>query len=371
MQILPKEPYRRAVYLVFYIILGLCTVYVAFRYLFPLMLPFILAFAAATLLRRPTLWMASKLKMPPRIVAVLLVLIFMTIVIGIAFLGITVAVEQLAALAGNLMNGETTIVSDITAFFDKISDFLAGLPFFSDADTTPIREKIGEALLDVFKSTLVAITTKIPDFIGRLISFVPQALVFSVVTIFSAIYFCADYEKIIGFVKSRLSGRPLAAVRTMYGQTGHTLMKYLKSYTVIFLFTFAELFVGFTVLRERYAFLLALVTAVVDILPVLGTGTVLIPWSVYLFIAGDPRRAVGLLILYAVISVLRQILEPRIVGAGIGLSPILALMSMYVGLRLFGFFGMLLLPLAVVIIKNTIEVIRRSAGKEKIKEEPS
>ena len=107
-------------------------------------------------------------------------------------------------------------------------------------------------------------------------------------------------------------------------------------------------------------------TALVDILPVLGTGTILIPWSVYLFFAGDIRTAVGLLILYAVISVLRQILEPKIVGAGIGMHPLLALVSMYVGLKAFGFFGMLLLPLAVVIVKNTI-----AAFKPRRKEEVS
>lgn len=364
MGFLPQEPYRRTVYIIFYSLLGILAVYVAAKYVVPVILPFLLAFAAASLLRRPAAAVSKKTKIPQKVVSVVFVILFLTAVIGLLFLAVTEAAEQLGALAGSIASGENTIVLNFTEMLDKLQSLIAGLPFFSGEDADAMRESIRTALTDMFKDAVSAFGSKIPGYIGRLASAVPQALIFSIVTVLSAVYFCADYEKIIAYIKAHVQGKPREALREMYGQTGHTLMKYLKSYMILFLFTFAELFVGFLILGQNYAFLLALLTALVDILPVLGTGTVLIPWAVYLFFAGDVRMAVGLLVLYAVISVLRQILEPKIVGAGIGMHPLLALISMYVGLRVFGFFGMLLLPLVVVIVKNTVAAFRKAHPKE-------
>ena len=115
------------------------------------------------------------------------------------------------------------------------------------------------------------------------------------------------------------------------------------------LITFLEVFIGLTVLGVRYAFLIALLTAVVDLMPVLGTGTVMIPWGIIDLIAGNYFMGIGLLVLYAIITVIRQILEPKIVGKYVGLYPLLALVSMYVGLKLFGLIGLFGLPLSIVI----------------------
>jgi predicted PurR-regulated permease PerM len=100
-------------------------------------------------------------------------------------------------------------------------------------------------------------------------------------------------------------------------------------------------------LRVPYAFILALLTALVDFLPLLGTGIILIPWAIVSLLLGEVRLGVGLLVLYAVSSVIRQILEPKLIGDGLGLHPLLSLAAMYSGLRLFGVWGMILAPLAV------------------------
>ena len=110
-----------------------------------------------------------------------------------------------------------------------------------------------------------------------------------------------------------------------------------------------ELFVGLLLLRVPYAFLLALLIAVVDILPVLGTGTIVIPWGIITLILGNFPLGIGLLILYAIITVVRQSLEPRVVGHQIGLHPLITLISMFVGVSLFGFLGLFGLPIAVTV----------------------
>ena len=103
-----------------------------------------------------------------------------------------------------------------------------------------------------------------------------------------------------------------------------------------------------------YALSLSLAVAAVDLLPVLGTGTVLIPWGIFSLLTKNFRLGFGLLILYALLTVVRQISEPRVLGQSLGIHPILTLVAIYGGLRLAGVWGMLLFPLALVIIKGLI-----------------
>ena len=115
------------------------------------------------------------------------------------------------------------------------------------------------------------------------------------------------------------------------------------------------LLVGFLVLRVKYAFLLALLIAIVDLLPVLGVGTVLIPWAITVLLGGNYVFGVGLLILYAVVLIVRQLCEPRLIGKSLGIAPLPALFATYAGWQLLGFVGMLIAPLAAVLIKAVYE----------------
>ena len=126
------------------------------------------------------------------------------------------------------------------------------------------------------------------------------------------------------------------------------------------LLTFVEVFVGLLTIGTRYAFLLAAVVAIVDILPVFGAGTVLIPWAVVSLLMKDYQTGMGLLALYGVITIVRQVAEPRIVGESLGIHPLATLVAMFTGLSLFGLTGMLLGPFVVMIAKEMLE-----AGRER------
>ena len=117
--------------------------------------------------------------------------------------------------------------------------------------------------------------------------------------------------------------------------------RYLRAYFFIFLLTFGELLLGFLLLRLNYAFWLAWVTALLDLLPVLGVGLVLLPFGIFELCTGQVLRGVGLLLLYAVITVVRQVVEPRWVGKSLGVHPLLLLFGIYAGLRIFGVAGLL------------------------------
>ena len=118
--------------------------------------------------------------------------------------------------------------------------------------------------------------------------------------------------------------------------------------------TFAEIFIGLSILKVKYAFLIALGVAVIDILPVFGTGIVLIPWAICAWLLQDMRLGLGLVVLYGVVTIVRQIAEPHVIGTSIGLHPAAALFSSYVGLKLFGFLGMILGPAAAFVIFEVI-----------------
>ena len=131
-----------------------------------------------------------------------------------------------------------------------------------------------------------------------------------------------------------------------------TVLKYIKSYMILMVITFVELSAGFLILGIEYAIGLAALIALIDLLPVLGTGGVLIPWLIINIILGNYGLAISLLVLYVVITVIRNILEPKIIGQQIGVHPLAMLVSMYVGLRLFGFVGVFAMPILLVVIKG-------------------
>ena len=130
--------------------------------------------------------------------------------------------------------------------------------------------------------------------------------------------------------------------------------RYIKAYGILLAMTFALLLVGFWTLRVEYAFLLAFLIALADLLPVIGVGTVLIPWGIVMLLQKQFYLGFGLLILYLVISLVRQVAEPKVLGKSLGLHPLLTLFATYVGFTLFGLLGMILAPVAALLAKRLL-----------------
>ena len=168
-----------------------------------------------------------------------------------------------------------------------------------------------------------------------------------------AAYFTAvSYPKVAAFIRRQIprrwQGTLSAAARTLRS----TFWKWLKAEALLCLVTFCLLLAGFLYLRLDYALLMAVLSAAVDALPVLGAGTVLIPWAIYHLLLGSFPRGVALLALYAIIVLVRSLLEPRVMAAQAGLAPLSALLAMYLGYSLFGVWGMLLLPILLLFVKQ-------------------
>jgi sporulation integral membrane protein YtvI len=141
----------------------------------------------------------------------------------------------------------------------------------------------------------------------------------------------------------------LAGVKT---DTFSALLGYFRALLILIGFTFIEVTLGLFILGVDYALLLGLIVAISDAIPIVGTGLVMVPWIAWNFISGNTQLGLGLLIIYILGIIMRQVMEPKIVGDQIGLHPLVTLASMYIGLEVFGVLGMIIGPVSIIILKN-------------------
>ena len=195
---------------------------------------------------------------------------------------------------------------------------------------------------------LSQVLTSLAGSVVTILSSLPELLMFAMFTIIATYFFARDKEAIKGFLSRQLTTASFGKLTSLKDSMLHSLAGFLKSQAILMTLTFVECFIGLSLIGIRYAFVLAILIAVVDILPVLGSGTVLVPWGVVSLLLGHARTGAALLVLYAVITVVRYVVEPRVIGDQLGLHPLVALIAMFVGLKAFGVTGLILGPAIVV-----------------------
>jgi sporulation integral membrane protein YtvI len=209
-------------------------------------------------------------------------------------------------------------------------------------------QTIRNNLIKVLEPATVATKDFAIDFATSL----PSILVFIIVLFISAYFMSSDKQKISNFLVKQLPTEWIARIIDIKRDLLLALLGYIRAQLILMSFTFVEVSIGLLIIGVDYAILLALLISIIDALPILGTGTVLIPWAIVLMVSGNLPRALSLVILYGIVLLVRQLLEPKIVGGQIGLYPLVTLMSMYVGLQIFGIIGMILGPITILIIRN-------------------
>ena len=186
---------------------------------------------------------------------------------------------------------------------------------------------------------------------------IPSVLIAVVISLVASCFMATDFDKMMHFFKVQFPERRRNDVERAKVLLKTSLGKMARAYALIMLVTFIEMSVGLMILKmigvyhSNFILMVAAVTAVIDIVPVLGTGTVLIPWALYSLITGNFGMGIGLLIIYAAITVIRQFIEPKLVAGQLGLSPIVTITALYLGLKLFGVLGMLVTPVLIIMLK--------------------
>lgn len=319
------------------------------KYVLPFLLPFVVAFLIAALLNRPIMLLAEKLNGKRVVPAILMTLLFYVAAAALfSLLGLRVFMfvwETVRALPQLYRN---TLEPALETMFSSLEVYLDEL---DPAVVTALTDNMNSALGSL-GSFVTNASVRIISYISGIAAAVPGSFLNVIITIIVTFFLAIDYPKVTGFILRQLPEKADFYIGEVRDYVGGTLLKCLASYALILCITFLEISVGLTVLRVPNAILIALCIAVFDILPVLGTGGIMIPWGIISLIMGKWVLGLGLLALYLIITVIRNIIEPKIVGHQVGLHPVVTLFSMLAGLQLFGIIGLFGFPITLSLLKN-------------------
>lgn len=331
------EKIRRAAYTVL-LIIGLTLIsYVFMKHVFFVVLPFLIAWFVAFALRPISVYLAPKMRIRANIIRLFLTLAITAVIIILASVSIWLISRELKSLVERLRDGGV-IEEFISAFTSKDGILIRIFGDFS--------ERVADLAYGIVTSAL----TSFGGAISSVVSLVPRALLFILITVISSIYFSLDLERINAAVKKLLPHRAFEVAVKIKDGFLNIFVRYIRSYLLLMGITFIEMVAGLFILHAPYPILLAMVIAVLDLLPVIGVGTVLLPWAVWCLISGESALGIGLCVLFIVHTVLREILEPKILGKNLGVHPILTLIILYVGYSVFGFIGLFLVPVLTVLV---------------------
>ncbi len=354
---LPPKGYKRNLTVCAYLLLACVGAFIFVRFLLSPLLPFIIAYVIALFLRPAIDKICKRTRLPRKAAAFTAVGFVFTIVFALAWVFFGRVCAELQAMSKGLTDGGAEFIEDIVG---QGSGMAEKLPLISKIDNQETLELIKKAMINMLESALSSFSSKIPDAVMGFVSTLPGMLLFMITLIVATFYLASDISSlnrlIIRFVPEDQRPRLFSAKEKLMAAAG----KYVRAYAVILIITFIQLFIGFWVLKIPYALTLSALIALIDILPVLGVGTVLVPWAIVLYMIGDGYTATGLLIIFGVIWIVRQISEPKIVGESLGISPLLTLAAMYIGFKLMGFGGLFVFPIGAIIVKSVIDAFKET-----------
>lgn len=336
--------------------------YCFIKYALGYVLPFVFASLVAAAFQKPIRFLRKKLKVKKSevLAASLVMLVFVFALLLIVLLAVLIFSELKGFIS--YLTGK---MSNIPAYIEEIEELLLQMINYFPLS---VRSTLHQAVTEFFNENMSfdKISSGSFDFSILMTPLlgawstakrIPSLLLTSMVTVISCFFISVSYEKLrdsfLGFFSLETQKKILNVKSSLFNAIG----KMSRAYLLIMLITFIELLLGLNLLKliglytGGYILVIALVTAVVDIIPVLGTGAVLITWACLSFFTGNVGLGIGLLILYAAISVIRQIIEPKLVAGQVGLPAILTIMAMFIGAKLFGVFGIIILPLSVITLK--------------------
>ena len=333
-------------------ILGLTlAVWLSLRYLLPVLLPFLLG-AGIALAAEPAVRLGTqKLRIPRPLASGLGVSLTLILLLGVIWFFGALAVKELGSLAGNLPDVEATVDKGMLL----LQDWAVGI-----ADRLPegARSMATDAALELFDSDAVLqgqLTSRLPALMRSVLGWLPGGALSLGIGVLAGFMVSVRLPKLRQWMAERLPQswheRYLPAIR----RVRHDLFLWLKAQLKLSAVTYGIVTVGFLIMGIPFGPFWAILVALVDAVPVLGTGTVLLPWALIALLQGSRLRALGLVLTYGAALLSRTVLEPRLVGRQLGLDPLLTLFALYAGYRFWGIPGMILAPILTTAVKGILQ----------------
>lgn len=324
--------------------------WVATRYL----LPFVLGFLIAWLLKPLIVKISVLLKIRRKFTAMAVTLLLYLLLAGLLWwIGAALISQAIRFLQQFPPQWQTLWQEKLLPLWDTLQLQLDRLlERMNIAELSSLWGKGGEPLSALLSEQAHNLWEKgLQGFTG-FVSALPSFLFTLSVTVLASLFITMDYKNVSAFLARQLPEKYCRWIGETKANLLQTMGKMCKAYLILMLVTFGELFVSLLLLRVDSALLISAVIALADLLPLIGTGGIMIPWVILELVQGNYFLAAGLAMAYAIITLVRTILEPKILGRQIGLHPVIALFSMYTGVKLFGFWGLLLMPLLVLTLKD-------------------
>ncbi|MEA4920785.1 MAG: sporulation integral membrane protein YtvI [Clostridiaceae bacterium] len=306
--------------------------------------PLLTALLFSWMISAPVNFISDKTPIPRGIVAAF----FTLLILCLAGIFLYFAASFLIYRSGKLLNSIPSLIesfrADIAVFEDLIARFIREFfPMLKDMPFISLEDLLSSAMPQIDFVRLFATVSSAAGFI--------PGLLFTIVFIFMGTYFFTVQRNEIKALAARVvSPAAFEAIYKLKHFLYTSVFKWIKAQLILMCITWLMLSIAFFILGQDNAILVAAAVSVVDALPILGVGTVILPWVILCLLTGSFKMAAGLLITYVIVLLVRNSLEPKIVGEKIGLNPLVTLLSMYGGFRLGGFFGMVFLPIAVLSI---------------------
>ena len=336
-----------------YLLLSVIGIYLAFK-LAVFYMPFLIAFIISLIIEPAIKFLMKKANLTRRASAVIIFIIVFGIIAGALVWGIA-----------TLLSEATDLLQALNDYFDKayiqIQNFINNFNFdkihFADELTSVIQNSTGEVLNTVSNWLKNALTSLV-----NIITSIPTIGIYFVITILSLYFICTDKIYILDQAEHHLPRKWAKKMVIHISEITHTLGGYLKAQAILILLSFIISVVGlyiydFIGFNIEYPLLIALAIAFVDALPILGSGTVMIPWGICASLNGDLKLGIAIIGLWILMSVVRQLVEPRIVSKQIGIHPIFTLIAMYTGFKFIGVIALIIGPIVLIILNNIFSTL--------------
>lgn len=311
--------------------------------------PFIISLILSMMMEPIIKLLVTKLRFPRSIASVfgvILILVILIILISFIVAKIISEARDFFIILPDLL---TNVYNNLINLGESGNTIMSGLP---------------DEMIQLLNESIATIVNTVGELVKSMVEqlfntafILPSILIFFLITTISTYFMLSDKPKFKLYLKRQLPDDWYNKLMFIKSDVFSSLIKLIRAYAIIMTITFTELLIGFTFMQVKYALLIAAIIAVVDILPVLGTGGVLIPWATYSLITGDVKLGLSLFILYIIVLIVRQIMEPKIIGTQIGVHPLLTLAAMYIGLKLLGAAGLILGPITFLIVKSIFNTI--------------
>lgn len=326
----------------------------------PWFIPFLFALLLAYLIEYPVRFLVRRLRLPRWIAAMVCTALLAALLASISLLAVRRVYRELSGLAVQL----PSLIAKLPVSDGRLERWLYRVTMAAPAQYQSFLSQLPQRLTQLLSSLPSLLSERTLSLAASFVSSLPFVMLFSFTVILSTYFISASLPDFLPALTRLLPHRWHSVLSAGKAETLRLLTGWLKAQFTLLSVTFACLTIGLFILRIDLALLPAALITLVDALPILGSGTVLVPWALLCLLTGEPVRGFGLLVLYGTVSMLRSLLEPKLLGKHMGLPPLAALAALYIGFTVCGVAGLLVAPPAAVLLFGLYQSLMTSRKKD-------